>query len=319
MPFELSSHALGLGLSTGTLVLWSLSPFFFAAAGRRIGPYAVNLLRLGYAVPVLILICVTRALLGFSPHVGFGPWIWLALSGGVGLALGDFFLYRSLVEEGPELTSQIMTLSPALTAAMAWGVLREKLSAAQTFGMALVLAGVYLATWKPRRPSKAAPEDPAAGIALPPRKHGSYLASGIWAGIWSALCQAVGTVLAREAFLAEPALDAFAATAIRVGTGAAMLWIAGAFIGLPAGLFRWREPAVFKRVAAGTLAGPILGMLCYVSALKFTAAGIVTTITFMGPLLVIPLGAWRYGTRVTLRAALGTILSLVGVVFLGIG
>jgi drug/metabolite transporter (DMT)-like permease len=308
-PPGISNHILGLGLSSGTLVMWSLSPFFFAAAGRRIGPYAVNLLRLAFATVFLSLLCVTRVLTGHGFHAGTGPWIWLALSGGVGLALGDFFLYRSLVQEGPELTSQVMTLSPALTAALAWSALREKLSPAQLGGMALVLGGVYLATWTRRH-------GPAIGKAP---KHGSYLVSGIWAGVWSAVCQAVGTVLARQAFLAEPGLDAFAATAIRVGAGAAILWAAGAAIGFPAGLSRWREPAVLKRVAAGTIAGPILGMLCYVSALKFTAAGIVTTITFMSPLLVIPLGAWRYGTPVTLRAAAGTILSLAGVIFLGIG
>lgn len=302
-----AEHLLGLGLSCGTLVMWSLSPFFFAAAGRRIGPFAVNLLRLAYASGALLILCVTRMLLGSAPHAGTGPWIWLALSGGVGLALGDFFLYRSLVLEGPELTSQVMTLSPALTAAIAWFALREKLAPAQLAGMALVLAGVYTATWTPGKSRAPAPV-----------RRGPALVSGIWAGFWSAFCQAVGTVLARHAFLAQPSLDAVEATSIRVGAGAVILWIAAAFIGLPAGLKRWREPEVMKRMAGGTLAGPILGMLCYVSALKFTASGIVTTITFMSPLLVIPLGAWRYGTRVTRRAAVGTLFSLIGVIFLGL-
>src|SRR5690349_14278409 len=103
------SHWIGLGLSTGTLVLWSISPFFFAAAGRRVGPYTVNLLRLAFALPPLGAVWAAHAFFQGGAAPGLVPCVWLILSGGLGLALGDFFLYRCFVQEGPERTSQLMT------------------------------------------------------------------------------------------------------------------------------------------------------------------------------------------------------------------
>jgi drug/metabolite transporter (DMT)-like permease len=78
-----------------------------------------------------------------------------------------------------------------------------------------------------------------------------------------------------------------------------------------------RNPQVARRLLAGTVAGPVGGMLFYVAALKYQPAGIVATITFMCPLLIIPLGTWRYGTRLGLKVLLGGAVALAGVVFLG--
>jgi drug/metabolite transporter (DMT)-like permease len=140
------------------------------------------------------------------------------------------------------------------------------------------------------------------------------------AAIWSALFQAGGTVLAREAFLHQPGLDPVSATTIRVGSGAVALWSYARALGpLGGALGAWTHPNMLRVLAAGTLFGPFLGMLCYVSALKFAPAGIVTTITFMAPLLIIPAGAVFYGTRITLATLCGTALSLAGVALLGLG
>jgi drug/metabolite transporter (DMT)-like permease len=70
---------------------------------------------------------------------------------------------------------------------------------------------------------------------------------------------------------------------------------------------------------AGVVFGPTLGMLCYIAALKSAPAGIVTTITFMAPLLIIPIGARLYRTRIGWAALAGTLLSLAGVILLGLG
>lgn len=50
----MSPSTFGLLLALGALGLWSLSPFFFTATGRRIGPFATNLLRLQLAMPPLL-------------------------------------------------------------------------------------------------------------------------------------------------------------------------------------------------------------------------------------------------------------------------
>ena len=328
-------------------MLWSISPFFFTGAGRRIGPFATNLMRLALAIALLLLITGIRALI--SPESlgmpSLSACLWLAASGAVGLALGDFFLYRCMVLEGPERSSLFMTLAPAATAVMAWVGLKELLSGPQIGGMALVLAGVTLATW-PKAGAKpevtpdiqgapvaetvaaaTGPETPLAAaraVGKLDRRINPWMwmffLSGPMTGIWSALLQGLGTVFARQAFLSQPDLDPILATTLRIGAGAATLWAWARAMGpLRPILGNWRRPDILRMLLLGTLAGPVLGMLCYVAALKFTVAGVVTTITFMSPLLVLPMGAWHYGTRIGPRTVLGAMAAVAGVGLLGRG
>jgi drug/metabolite transporter (DMT)-like permease len=329
----------GLLLALATLVLWSISPFFFTNTGKRIGPFPTNLLRLSLALGLLIGLLAIRAALGASaaaPHLA--AWLWLTASGALGLAIGDAFLYQGFVTLGPEKTSQIQTMAPAVTAVIAWIFLKEFLSWGQAAGMALILAGVFIATTSAARRKTAVlvAEAHAEGAALPmeapPVKTGSTPSAstsarpgsppwtGTMAAIWSALFQGMGTVLARQAFLGQPDLDPLGATTIRIGAGAAALWCYAGLKGpLRPTLGAWTDPKVFRLLLAGTVFGPVSGMICYISALKYAPAGIVTTVTFMAPLLIIPIGARLYGTRITVAAMWGTALSVAGVALLGLG
>lgn len=296
------NHGFGIALSLGTCFLWSLAPFFFVSPGRRIGPFATNLARLLMASVMLAALCVVYWISRPGvPFPGMGACALLALSGISGLALGDHFFYRSLSELGPERTSLLMTLSPVITACLAWIFLGEKLSSEQLLGMALVLGGVVAATW----PKK-----------LPGEKGANW--GTAWNGIVSALILGVSTVLAREAFLRSAELSPLYATAIRIGSGAlALMLIALASGSFKPALKKASDPGIAIRLLAGTLLGPVVGMLCYIAALKYQSAGVVTTITFMTPLLIIPLGAWKYGVRLGRRVLFSGLAALAGVALLG--
>ncbi len=329
-----------------------MSPFFFTGVGKRIGAFATNLLRLGIAFLVLLALLGVRAWLGATPAALHpAAWIWLISSGVIGLAIGDAFLYRAFVSIGPERTSQIQTLAPAATAALAWVSLKEFLSLGQLGGMALILAGVFLATSGGAGTARKKSETeemggketgtaqgpagtallvaearmegavvPAEAVTSEIPKPASYLKSGLWAAVWSALFQGLGTVLARKAFLDQADLDPLAATTVRLGAGATALWIYARATGpLARTLGGWRDGRVLRLLLAGTLFGPLIGMCCYIGALKLAPAGVVTTITFMAPLVIIPIGARLYRTRIAASTLWGTALSAAGVVLLGLG
>lgn len=327
----------GMLFALATLVFWSISPFFFTNVGKRVGPFTTNMLRLAMAFVILLLLVAVCGLAGVDMALPRpATWFWLMASGALGLAIGDAFLYEAFVTVGPERTSQVQTLAPAATAAIAWIFLKEFLTPGQSAGMGLILAGVFLATTSAARRKAAlltaearsegaildvngsGPATSASSPSLSPRS-GSALWIGMMAAIWSALFQGLGTVMARQAFLGQADLDPLAATTIRIGSGAAVLWIYARARGpLGPALGAWRDPKVLQLLIAGTLLGPLLGMLCYLAALKYAPAGIVTTITFMAPLLIIPIGARLYGTRITTAAICGTLLSLAGVALLGL-
>jgi drug/metabolite transporter (DMT)-like permease len=126
--------------------------------------------------------------------------------------------------------------------------------------------------------------------------------------------------MARHAFLDQPDLSPLYATTVRIAAAAVALIVFATWRGngLHSSLTALRKPRVLPRLLAGTLAGPILGMTCYIAAMKYQPAGIVVTITFMTPLLVMPLGAWHYGTRIGLRALGGAAAALAGIILLGL-
>lgn len=313
----MTTSSLGLLLALGALVFWSLTPFFFAATGRLIGPFATNLLRLSIAAPVMIAASGVALALqaggdGIAGLPGLRGVAILALSGVLGLALGDLLLYRSLFRVGPERSSLLMTLAPAAAAAVAWFALRETLTPVQLGGMTLILGGVLVAVWKPGAAGAA-----AAGQGTG-RHHGFWY--GASAGIAAAACQALSSVMARQVFLEQPDLSPLYATTVRIAAVSLALLIFAVLrgVGLAASLAALRKPRVLPRLLAGTISGPILGMTCYIAAMKFQPAGVVVTITFMTPLLVMPLGAWRYGTRVSPRTLAGALAALAGVALLGL-
>ncbi len=297
----MSNSTFGLFLALGALSLWSLSPFFFTATGRRIGPFATNLLRLQLAMPLLLALCVAQRLAsGYSGLPGADAVLLLALSGWVGLGLGDYYLYRSFYHIGPERTSLLISLAPAATAVIAWFWLREILSLVQIGGMALILSGLVAATWRPAGGNTSA-------------------WSGASNGVIAAMCLGLGTVLAREAFLRAPDLSPLDATVVRVGAAAALIFaIAGARGLVPRSFATLRDPWIRKRMLLGTLVGPVGGMSLYVAAMKYQPAGVVATITFMTPLIVMPLGAWHYGTRFEPRTLIGAAAAVAGIALLGL-
>jgi len=307
----LTSSSLGLLLAVGALFFWSLTPFFFAATGRLIGPFSTNLLRLSIAAPMMIVASSVGLIVETAQGAvaGFPEWKAtgiLALSGILGLALGDLLLYRSLFRVGPERSSLLMTLAPAAAALIAWFALKETLTLAQIGGMALILGGVLFAVWRPGLSDGSSTSE-----------RGFWFAAS--AGIAAAGCQAVSSVMARHAFLDQPDLSPLYATTVRIAAAAATLLILTWFRGdLRERFHGLQTPRVLPRLLAGTLSGPILGMTCYIAAMKYQPAGIVVTITFMTPLLVMPLGAWHYGRNIGARAVVGAAAALTGILLLGL-
>ena len=72
-------------------------------------------------------------------------WIWLALSGIIGLVLGDYFLFRSYTLIGSRFAQLIMTLAPPLSAVFAYFILSESLELIQIAGMVIVIIGIAIA------------------------------------------------------------------------------------------------------------------------------------------------------------------------------
>ncbi len=290
-----------------TAFLWSFTSIFFTLASRRLGSYWVNKFRIPMAVIFLaVALLVTTGRLLPSGLAGEAIF-YLAMSGIIGLALGDTFLFRSFVILGTRLTLLIFTISPIIAALTAWMMLGEKLGLMAVIGIAVTLAGIAWVTVE--RNSQTAVNNYA--------DKGSKTV-GILLAIGGAACQAVGLVLAKAGM--NQGLDPLPATFIRMLTAAAAIWLFSLFTG---DIIRTMEKLKDRRAIwltlGGAVCGPFLGVWLSLVAVKNTEAGIAAAIMATAPVLVIPLVIIVYKEKVSLRAFWGAVFAAGGVVLLFLG
>jgi len=294
-------HHVGELAALATAVCWTVTALVFEAAGRRVGSFPVNLIRLVFAVVLLgAWGAVTRGM-PLPLDAGGRAWGWLAASGIVGLTLGDLCLFRALVLIGARLSLLIMALVPPLTALLGWLALGERIGPLDLAGMALTVGGVVYVVAE-RRPADATP----AGAR--DRRLGVLLATG------GAFGQAAGLILSK---VGMGDYDAFAATQIRVLAGLAgfalIALVGGRMPRVGAALRDGRAVAI---IAVGAVFGPFLGIGLSLLAVQRTEAGVAATIMAIVPVLIIAPSAILFHERVSARAVVGACVAFAGIALL---
>jgi drug/metabolite transporter (DMT)-like permease len=282
-----------------TACLWSCGAMAFASATRRAGSFQVNVTRLILAAIYLILLVLLARL---DLDLSSTQILYLCISGVIGLALGDSFLFKAFQEIGARISMLIMSLAPAFAAFFAFIVLDESLSAAAVLGMAITLSGVSVVV---------------ADRGTAESQRISVTTVGVLYAALAALGQGAGLVFAKMAFL-EGEVDGFVATTVRI--------IASLVLLLPFAMMtkRFHSPVrmfsqdrkAFLLTALGSVLGPFLGISFSLIAIKHTKVGVAATIMALVPILMLPLVRIVYKERLTWRAILGAVTAVVGVAVL---
>jgi drug/metabolite transporter (DMT)-like permease len=149
-----------------------------AALGYAIGGFLVKH-RLAGMAPVAMsgLVMTASSLLLLGPAVAtapgelpaVGPIAAIAALGVIGTGVAFVIFYRLISTEGPARAFLVTYIAPVFAIAYGATLLGEEITAVTLGGMALILAGSWLAAegrlpWQPRRPIEAAPP-PGAVIA----------------------------------------------------------------------------------------------------------------------------------------------------------
>jgi drug/metabolite transporter (DMT)-like permease len=303
------SGVIGETAAVTTAVLWTACAILFASAGRRIGALSVNAYRIVMAVVFLSLAHLVR----FGtvvPAANHGQWFYMGLSGVIGLALGDFGYFGSLVLVGPRRGVLLMSTSPIVSSIAAYFVLGEVLGLWDLVGIALALAGVFVVILD---------ENVHASEVCPTRHHKLY---GVLCGLAGSIGQGVGLVLSKYGMVvaggqgARP-LDPLSATLIRMVVAACFVWVTVTLFGkLPAVLGSRRDRQAMLRTAAGATSGPFLGVWLSMVAVTYTVAGVAATLMALMPVMVIPVLWLVYKQKTSLRGTLGAAATVAGVAIL---
>lgn len=282
-----------------TACCWSFSSYIFTAAANRIGSVQLNINRMIFAVIILF---ITITLAGISIDLSKNQIINLAISGIVGLVLGDSFLFKAFTMIGTRLSMLLMSLTPAMSAIMAYFFLDEKIVLIGILGMIITLLGIILVVFDQKERGNS--------------KH-SQEGLGIFYGILGALGQAVALIFAKLAF-EESNINGFLATFVRLFSATILI--------LPVSIFlrRYRNPIRLYRAdtkglaltLGGTVVGPFLGITLSLISIANTKVGIAATLMATVPVIMLPIGKFVFKDQIKLRAVIGAVIAVVGIAIL---
>jgi drug/metabolite transporter (DMT)-like permease len=296
---NLSDHY-GELAALATACFWTVTALSFEFASKRVGSLAVNMIRLTLAFVILgVFTLITRGMFLPLDATPFN-WFWLALSGLVGLVLGDYFLFKSYTVLSSRIAMLIMTTVPPMTALIGWLLLGEKMIPLHLFGMFLTVGGIFLAIFtRPENGNR---------IRL------SYPLKGILFALIGAAGQAGGLVLSKYG-MAD--YNSFAASHIRLIAG--MAGYAIIFLVLRKGALIKKaihDKKGMRIIALGSFFGPFLGISFSLLAVKYTETGIAATIMAIVPILIIPPSVFLFKEKFTWLEIAGAFISVAGVVLM---
>ena len=284
-----------------TSFFFAITAIIFTFTGRLVGSQVTNRIRLVFAMVYLVILnsILFREPLPFSAEPS--RWTWLGLSGIVGLAIGDAFLFQSFVSVGSRLGILLLSLAPIFGSIIAWVFFGETLTPLQIFGIALSLGGIGWVVMSHVEPPGA------------PRGQRNR---GVLFGVLGALGQAVGLVLAKQGMLGD--FTPFQGNAIRTLAALMFTWLLTLFEGeLGATIAALREkPQAIRLIALGALVGPVLGVSSSLLAVQHAEIGVASTLMALSPVIVLPISYFVYKEKIGWQAIAGTVLAIAGVAVL---
>ena len=249
----------------------------------------------------IALLILTILLTGESlPTSAPTPILLLCLSGVIGISWGDTAFLAAINYLGARRVLLLSTLAPPMTAIAAMIWLQESLNLTAWCGIFITILGVaWVVTERVPGSSDDSP---------------THLWRGIGWGLLAAIANAIGTVISRVAFTTGNITPVWAAL-LRLGAAELILlgWMClpqrqAQAISVP---YRQRRRIIFAACFAA-FCGTYLGIWLQQTAIKFTAAGIASTLLQTSPIFVIPI-AICLCEKVSWRAIAGVIIALIGI------
>jgi len=281
-----------------TSLMYTINAAVITRAGHQVGAVVVNRTRVVFAFVYLVII----NLILFGQPLPFGAgadrWSWLAISGVIGLALGDAFLFQSFLLVGPRVGSLLLALSTVFGILEAWMFFGETLTLLQMLGIALTLGGIVWVVIE-RQTGQETPHPRAA--------------TGILFGVLAALGQATGYVFSKQGMLGN--FSPFQGNVIRMLAAMLALWLMAAFqkqIGSTIQTLRQNIPAL-KQLAVAALIGPVLGVTSSLLAVQHAEVGVASVLTSLSPIFLLPVSYFILKEKIGWQAVAGTLLAMAGV------
>jgi drug/metabolite transporter (DMT)-like permease len=276
---------------------WAVGSLFSAAASSRMGAFAFTRWRLFFALTLLWALALFT---GQWRSLDASSVALLALSGLIGIFIGDTALFACMNRLGPRRSGVLFATHAWFSTLLAWLFLGETLWGWTLVGGSVLVSGVMVAIVWGRRESETHAWESTQGS----------LWMGVVLGLMAAVCQSVATLMIKP--LMASGVDAVSASAVRTSASflahLALLW-AGAQVA------KVQNPldakTLFNTWASAAVA-MALGMTLILQALHTGQANLVGIFSSLTPILLLPLLWGVYRRRPAWGAWGGAVLAVAG-------
>ncbi|TWI37172.1 DMT family transporter [Paracoccus sulfuroxidans] len=283
--------------AVGAAMCWAVTGLVSQWPAQRLGAFGFTWLRQSL---VAVMLLAVVAATGRWHGVQMDDFLRLALSGFIGIFLGDTLLYFALLRLGPRRSGALFALNAPLAALLGWVTLGEDLTPHIVGGIILTTLGVALAVLgRPGRSGQHRFEKIEGPVWI-----------GVGFGILAAVGQAVGSLIARPVMASG--FDPLAASMIRVCIAVLGLSL---LISLPFKAVKPQGRMTPKVVALSALSGFMamgVGMTLLMFALQGGKVGVVSTLSALSPVLILPVIWLVTGMRPSATSWAGALVAVAG-------
>ena len=281
----------------GAAVCWAVGSVMSVTPARHLGAFAFTRWRMAM---VALMLWAVVAFNGTWATFDVHAWGVMAVSGLVGIFIGDTALFSAINRLGPRRAGVLFATHAAFSAALGFALLGERMSLQAFAGAVLTLVGVMLAIVLGRHKDEThAWEADNGSVGL-----------GVVLALVAALCQAVGSLIAKPVMAQQ--VDPVLASAVRVTVATAAH---GVLLMTGFAAARATQAPTLRVLGQTALNGFIamgIGMTLVLLALEKGDVGMVAILSSVSPILVLPL-LWLQLERAPAPGAwVGATLTVVG-------
>ncbi len=278
----------------GSAVAWAVTSLLARSLMSELGSVGVNAIRSTIGGVLLIAWVLATAGAGVFTAISASAWLLLGLSIVTAIALGDTVFFESTRAIGVGRAMTISTTYPLGAAVIAAAFLNEPVTVSIAVGSLVTMAGLVLivAPWAERAPEER-------------------FWFGVGAAAIASLAWAVSTVLVKPP-LSE--MGPVTAQAIRLPVASMVLWLTPWARPVPRTFAKSSRAVQIRIVILGAITS--VSSVMFVAGVKHAGVAVASVLSSTAPMFAIPLAVIFLDERITLRAFLGIVLTLAGIIVL---
>jgi drug/metabolite transporter (DMT)-like permease len=292
----LRENATGITAALGSAASWAVGSFLFKSLGEVFSPLAMTLSK---GVFSLVLLGAVLMVMGLGSQ-GLDSLPMLALSGLLGIALGDTFFFEALNGLDPQPLLVLAVLGQVLTVISAVLFLHESPTLGAWTGVSLVIIGVAVVLR-----GKLTGDEKVTRLR------------GVGFGFLAAMCMSASNLVAKAALREES--DTIAATFIRMAAGTLGVLLLGLTRHrLKAWVSPFRDLRMVRLFLISVVVVTFGGFWLSMVAFKYIPVSIASCLTATEPVFALILAAVLWKERLSLPVLVGTLATMLGVALISL-